>query len=100
MSVKDTDMLQGPVPEQWKPENQDPSVAYTVDEMTGIRTPLVAEDAPKKKGRGKKEEPEAIEPVVEPEPEPVVEPEPEPIVEPEPEVEAIEPAPEPEAEKE
>jgi hypothetical protein len=81
VSVKDTDMLQGPVPEAWKPENQDPEVAFTVDEMTGIRTPLVAET--KKKGK-KAAEPEATEPEPEPEAEP----------------EAVEPEPEPEAEKE
>lgn len=83
-------MLLGPVPEAWKPENQDPEVAYTVDEMTGIRTPLVVDEAPKK----------AVEP--EPEPEAI---ESEDLTEPEPEPEAIEPEdltePEdPEAEKE
>jgi hypothetical protein len=38
MSVKDTDMLLGPVPEQWKPENQSPDVAYTQDMQTGVKT--------------------------------------------------------------
>lgn len=90
MSVKDTDLLQGPVPEQWKPENQDPSVAYTVDEMTGIRTPLVIGEPEEPVA-----EPEAVVAEPEPEPEPVAEevpaePEPEDLTEPE----------DPEAEKE
>ena len=40
MSVRDTDLLQGPVPVQWLPENQHPDVAHSVDEVTGIITPL------------------------------------------------------------
>ena len=52
MSVKDTDGMPV-VPEQWKPENQDPSVAYSVNAITGEVTyfgDAPEEDAPKRKG--------------------------------------------------
>jgi hypothetical protein len=79
MSVKDTDTLLGPIPEQWKPENQNPNVAYVEDMQTGVRTPLAVPEAeaiieddekPKRKGgRPKKAVEEPVEeaaPVEEP----------------------------------
>ena len=64
---KDTDLIQGPVPEQWKPENQNPQVAYVVDEVTGNLTPLdvpapVVEE-PKPKATRAKKAPKVEEPV-------------------------------------
>lgn len=45
-------------PVQELPENQDPSVAYILDEVTGVKTPLLVEkgsvvDAAPKKKRGR-----------------------------------------------
>jgi len=67
--IKDTDALLGAVPAQWMPENQNPNVAYRINEQTGERTPLAgatAEEPKKKRGRPRKDaaveapEPEAI----------------------------------------
>jgi hypothetical protein len=72
VSIKDTDTLLGPIPEQWKPENQNPNVAYIEDMQTGVRTPLatpqaeetvVEDEKPKRKGGRPKKVVEPVEEV-------------------------------------
>lgn len=46
MSIKDSDVLLHGAPAQWLPENQDPSVAFVVDEVTGETSDLPGYVAP------------------------------------------------------